>query len=123
MDVQEKIGALFPAAGDIPAEFQIAEPITQEVYLADGELKPWHGPWQEVFSPVHVTEGTELSPKFLGRYPLMPTAKAEEIMAAAVRAYDNGRGLWPTISVRERIRHTENLSTVSERNGKKWCGS
>ena len=30
-------------------------------------------------------------------------------MAAAVRAYDNGRGLWPTMSVRERIRHTEDF--------------
>ena len=83
------------------------EPITQEVYLADGELNPWQGPWQEVFSPVHVPNGSGLAPKFLGRYPLMPSTKAEEIMGAAVRAYDNGRGLWPTISVRERIRHTE----------------
>ncbi len=109
MNVQEKIGALFPAESDIPAEFQIAEPITQEVYLVNGELKPWDGPWQEVYSPVNVTDGAELAPKFLGRYPLMPTAKAEEIMAAAVKAYDNGRGLWPTISVRERIKHTEDF--------------
>ena len=109
MNVQEKIGALFPAESDIPAEFQIAEPITQEVYLVNGELKPWDGPWQEVYSPVNLTDGAELSPKFLGRYPLMPTAKAEEIMAAAVKAYDNGRGLWPTISVRERIKHTEDF--------------
>ena len=57
MDVQEKLGALFPAADDIPAEFNLAEPITQEVYLADGELKPWDGPWQDVFSPVHLDRG------------------------------------------------------------------
>jgi glyceraldehyde-3-phosphate dehydrogenase (NADP+) len=109
MDVQEKLGALFPAADDIPAEFNLAEPITQEVYLADGELKPWHGPWQDVFSPVHLAEGAAAAPKFLGRYPLMPRTMAEEILDAAVRAYDNGRGLWPTISVRERIRHTEDF--------------
>jgi glyceraldehyde-3-phosphate dehydrogenase (NADP+) len=109
MDVQEKLGALFPAADDIPAEFNLAEPITQEVYLADGELKPWHGPWQDVFSPVHLAEGAAAGPKFLGRYPLMPRTMAEEILDAAVRAYDNGRGLWPTISVRERIRHTEDF--------------
>jgi glyceraldehyde-3-phosphate dehydrogenase (NADP+) len=109
MDVQEKLGTLFPAADDIPAEFNLAEPITQEVYLADGELKPWHGPWQDVFSPVHLAEGAAAAPKFLGRYPLMPRTMAEEILDAAVRAYDNGRGLWPTISVRERIRHTEDF--------------
>ncbi len=79
MDVQEKLGALFPAADDIPAEFNLAEPITQEVYLADGELKPWHGPWQDVFSPVHLAEGAAAAPKFLGRYPLMPRTMAEEI--------------------------------------------
>jgi glyceraldehyde-3-phosphate dehydrogenase (NADP+) len=107
MDVQETIGRLFPAEKDIPAEFQITEPIIQEVYLENGELKLWDGPWQDVYSPVQVADGAKLAPKFLGRYPLMPTAKAEEIMTAAVKAYDNGRGVWPTISVRERLEHTE----------------
>jgi glyceraldehyde-3-phosphate dehydrogenase (NADP+) len=107
MDVQEKLATLFPAAGDIPAAFDLAEPITQEVYLADGELKIWDGPWQDVFSPVYMADRAEPAPKFLGRYPLMTSARAEEIMGAAVRAYANGRGLWPTLSVRERIRHTE----------------
>ncbi len=70
---RKKLGALFPAAEDIPAEFDLTEPITQEVYLADGELISWHGPWQDVFSPVHLAEGAGAAPKFLGRYPLMPT--------------------------------------------------
>ena len=109
MDVQEKIGALFPAEKDIPREFQIAQPITQDVYLVNGELHPWDGPWQDVYSPVHVADGAGLAPKFLGRYPLMPTAKAEEVLAAAVKAFDHGRGLWPTLSVRERIKYTEDF--------------
>ena len=50
---------------------------------------------------------TGAAPKVLGRYPLMPTAKAQEIMAMAVQAYDHGRGLWPTMSVRERLQHME----------------
>ena len=109
MDVQQKIGALFPSEKDIPREFQIAQPITQDVYLVNGELHPWDGPWQDVYSPVHVADGAGLAPKFLGRYPLMPTAKAEEVLAAAVRAFDHGRGLWPTLSVRERIKYTEDF--------------
>jgi glyceraldehyde-3-phosphate dehydrogenase (NADP+) len=107
MNLQEKIGALFPSENDIPREFQIAEPITQDVYLVNGELRPWGGPWQDVYSPVHVDAGEGLKPKFLGRYPLMPTAKAEEVLAAALKAFDHGRGFWPTLSVRERLRHTE----------------
>ena len=123
MDVQEKIGALFPAESDIPAEFQIAEPIIQEVYLVNGELKPWDGPWQEVYSPVQVTDGAGLAPKFLGRYPLMPTAKAEEIMAAAVKAYDNGRGFGRPSACGSASNIPRILSTVLERSGKKWSGS
>ena len=107
MELQDKIDALFPREADIPTAFRISAPITQEVYLVDGELQPWDGPWQEVVSPVHVADGAGLVPKVLGRYPLMDTAKALEILEAAVRAYDHGRGLWPTMSVRDRIKHTE----------------
>jgi glyceraldehyde-3-phosphate dehydrogenase (NADP+) len=109
MELNDKIAALFPREADIPAEFQITAPITQEVYLVNGELKRWEDPWQDVVSPVYVDEGTALAPKVLGRYPLMDTAKALEILDAAVQAYDHGRGLWPTMSVRERIRCTEDF--------------
>jgi glyceraldehyde-3-phosphate dehydrogenase (NADP+) len=107
MELQDKIDALFPQEADIPTAFRISAPITQEVYLVDGELLPWDGPWQEVISPVNVADGAGLVPKVLGRYPLMDTGKALEILEAAVRAYDHGRGLWPTLSVRDRIKHTE----------------
>ncbi len=109
MEIHDKIEAMFPQEHDIPAEFKIAAPIIQEVYLINGELRSWDGPWQEVVSPVNVGNGAELAPKVLGRYPLMDTAKAQEILAAAVQAYDNGRGLWPTISVRERLKHMEDF--------------
>ena len=56
----------------------MTEPITQEVYLVNGELQRWEGPWQEVVSPVHVADETGATPKVLGRYPLMDTAKARK---------------------------------------------
>ena len=107
MELQDKIKAIFPRETDIPAEFQLSAPITQELYLVNGELQRWDGPWQEVVSPVNVADGAGVAPKVLGHYPLMDTAKALEILTAAVQAYDNGRGLWPTLSVRERLRHME----------------
>jgi glyceraldehyde-3-phosphate dehydrogenase (NADP+) len=107
MDVQQKIKTIFPQQDEIPAEFRMTAPITQGVYLVKGELQRWEGPWQEVVSPVHVADGAESRPQVLGSYPLMDTAKALEILEAAVLAYDNGRGLWPTMSVRERLKHME----------------
>lgn len=107
MDVQQRIETIFPHEDEIPAEFRMVAPITQGVYLVNGELQRWEGPWQEVVSPVHVADGAGLTAKVLGRYPLMDTAKAMEILEAAVLAYDHGRGLWPTMSVRERLEHME----------------
>ena len=45
----------------------------------------------------------ELTQVELGSYPQGGEAEAEAALAAAVAAYDNGRGAWPTMSVGERI--------------------
>ena len=37
----------------------------------------------------------------------MTEAEALQVLDAAVAAYDHGRGLWPTLSVAERIDHTQ----------------
>ena len=39
----------------------------------------------------------------IGSYPHGGVAEADEALAAAVAAYDNGRGEWPTMTVAERI--------------------
>jgi aldehyde dehydrogenase (NAD+) len=39
----------------------------------------------------------------LGSYPTGGTLEAEEALAAAVAAYDNGGGEWPTMTVAQRI--------------------
>jgi glyceraldehyde-3-phosphate dehydrogenase (NADP+) len=39
----------------------------------------------------------------LGSYPLGTESEADEALASALAAYDNGRGAWPTMSVAERI--------------------
>ena len=41
--------------------------------------------------------------KRLEGLPLMDEATALEVLDAAVKAYDNGKGIWPTMSVEERI--------------------
>ena len=95
---------LFPKSEDIPPAYRLVQPIHQKTYLVDGELKPWAGPTQAVHSPVHLRDDSGgLTALEIGSYPLCGAAQAEEALSAAVRAYDNGRGAWPTAAVAERI--------------------
>jgi len=75
------------------------EPLEQRHYLCDGEIREWGGPQQDVFSPVR-ENGV---PKRLGSYPLLTEQVALEVLEAACRAYDYGRGDWPTMPVEGRI--------------------
>ena len=89
---------------EIPETYRIAAPIRQDYYLVDGELRHWGGPLQEVLSPVQLQTGATSARKIIGEAPLLSVAAALESLDVAVRAYDNGRGTWPTMSVGERIR-------------------
>lgn len=91
---------LFPALQDIPAEFRLASPIHQRVSLVDGELRPWDGATKTVLSPVCVRQpdgGVEQVE--IGSYPVMGETESDAALDAAVRAYDAGRGEWPTMKV------------------------
>jgi glyceraldehyde-3-phosphate dehydrogenase (NADP+) len=99
---------LFPDAAHIPADMRI-EPLELRHYLVGGELKEWEGEHQPIHSPILVREGTELNPKYLGSAPMLSGEAALEALDAAVKAYDYGRGEWPTMPVRERIRHVEDF--------------
>ncbi len=101
--MKDTIESLFPREEDIPRDCQLDCPIHQDYYLVDGELRHWGGPLQEVLSPVWVKAGKSVARKLVGLYPLLTREAACEALDVAVRAYDNGRGVWPTMSVGERI--------------------
>jgi glyceraldehyde-3-phosphate dehydrogenase (NADP+) len=103
----EKIQSVFPWATDIPETLLKDIPCIQTGYLVNGEIRVWDGPRQEVLSPVWVAGDTGPKPFFIGEYPLLTEAEAFQALDAAVTAYDHGRGLWPTLSVAERIDHME----------------
>jgi glyceraldehyde-3-phosphate dehydrogenase (NADP+) len=109
MDVQTRIKALFPVPADIPPEVRLDGPIAQNTYLAGGNLVPWDGPVQEVCSPVYVQTPEGLAAQKLGHFPLLSLEAAETALAAALAAYDSGRGYWPTASVGERIARVEDF--------------
>jgi len=102
--MKETFESLFPEEELIPERCRIETPIHQDFYLVGGELRRWGGPLQEVLSPIRVKTRSTLARKMLGSYPLLSETACLEALSVAVRAYDNGRGVWPTMSVGERIR-------------------
>lgn len=99
--------SIFPRAGDVPAQWRIDEPIQQHEYLCDGEIRQWDGVQQDVLSPICEITPQGTLQKRLGSYPLLGEAQALEMLASAARAFDHGRGAWPTMPVEERIRHVQ----------------
>lgn len=89
----------------IPSPFQIDQPLHQKNYLIDGELKQWQGETTSVFSTISSTENYE--PTLLGSVPNMKEKEALEALESSVNAYDNGKGLWPTMKVIDRIKCME----------------
>jgi len=106
MSFQDELKSLFVTEDQIPEEFRIAE-LHQREYLSDGVMKPWDGPVSEVFSPIHVSTPEGLKRKLIGTYPIGTEKEANEALDAAVAAYNNGRGEWPTMSVGDRIKAVE----------------
>ncbi|MFM7431591.1 MAG: NADP-dependent glyceraldehyde-3-phosphate dehydrogenase [Flammeovirgaceae bacterium] len=98
---------LFPVEKDIPAQFQLPHYLEQREYLIDGELRTWSGTLNPVGSPVFLRDGTGYKQKVIGSTPLLTKLEALQALDAAVKAYDLGHGVWPTMSVTERIEHVE----------------
>lgn len=98
---------VFPAESSIPEQFRIAQPVEQREYLINGAMKTWTGSQNPVMSPVFVKEGNTYKQKIIGSTPLLTSRESLEALDAAVKAYDMGHGLWPTLSVTERIEHVE----------------
>ncbi len=98
---------LFPEEQSIPEEVQLKEPIEQREYLINGKLLQWEGNLSPVASPVYVKDGNEYKQKIIGSTPLLTSTEALAALDAAVAAYDLGHGVWPMMTVAERIQHVE----------------
>jgi glyceraldehyde-3-phosphate dehydrogenase (NADP+) len=115
-DVKRKIASIFPEKDRIPAEVDFApEGGVYEkgtLYLIDGEIRAWAGARGEVLSPVCVTEKGKAERRLIGPEARLDRAEALRALDAAVRAWDHGRGKWPTMRVGARV---ERLSDFSHR--------
>jgi glyceraldehyde-3-phosphate dehydrogenase (NADP+) len=105
--MSQRLTNVFPAESSIPEQFRITQPIDQREYLINGEMKTWNGNLNPVLSPVFVKNGNDYTQKVIGSTPLLTSKESLEALDSAVKAYDLGHGLWPTMSVTERIEHVE----------------
>lgn len=96
-----------PSDGEIPEAFRLGAPIEQREWLVGGRLARWEGALNEVRSPVWQQTPDGPKPRLLGSTPLLTSKESLEALDAAVKAWDLGRGAWPTMSVQARIEHVE----------------
>ncbi|MGI6247473.1 MAG: NADP-dependent glyceraldehyde-3-phosphate dehydrogenase [Pseudochelatococcus sp.] len=102
--MRETLSHAFPSPADIPAEHRLPGPVDQRVILIDGVLEPWEGPVREVLSAICIRDAQGgVAPAVIGSYPRAGVAEAGRALAAAVAAWDDGRGEWPTMTVAARI--------------------
>ncbi|MGD9639196.1 MAG: NADP-dependent glyceraldehyde-3-phosphate dehydrogenase [Alphaproteobacteria bacterium] len=99
-----------PTKSEFQKEFPNFKTVEQKEYLIDGEIKTWNGAMQEVEGAISLKNDNECHRLVLGSYPLMDTEEALKAADAACKAYDNGCGEWPTMSVKQRIKCLEKFT-------------
>ena len=109
MTFQEQLDHLIIEKQAIPEAFALPELIDQRTYLSDGELVTWDGPTHEVFSPICMSTPDGVQRIKIGSYPVCTEKEAMIALDAACKAYNDGRGEWPTMSVAQRINCVENF--------------
>lgn len=110
MNFKDQLDSIFVEEQQIPQEFKLEEEVHQREYLSNGELRAWDGEVHEVLSPICIKTPEGLKRKVIGTYPLCSEKEAAEALDAAVAAYNNGRGEWPTMSVADRIECVEKFT-------------
>lgn len=107
----EKLTRCFPTPEDIPAAFRVKTVPEERFYLIDGQLRSWEGKLADVSSPncLRQADGTLQRP-VIGKVPVMDEDTAMSALNAAVRAWDHGRGTWPTMSVAARVAAMETFA-------------
>ena len=82
--------------------------IDQREYLVNGQFKTWNGAFNDVHSAIcKPNNDNKLEQILIGNIPKTGLPEAFECLESAEKAYDNGFGEWPMLSVEQRIHHVE----------------
>lgn len=95
--------SIFKDESQFPEKYTIPE-INQRLYLVNGECVTWDGPVDTIYSPICIPGPNGLQRKVVGTIPKTSPKEALEALDAAVLAYNNGLGEWPSMSVEGRIK-------------------
>lgn len=91
----------------IPEAVQL-KPLNSDSYLVNGAIKKWTGQMTKVYSVIGSEDALgNFGPTFLGSVPDMGEETALEAVNAANEAYNRGKGIWPTMSVTDRLKCME----------------
>ena len=107
----DRLAEAFPTADQIPPEHRADTRSYERLYLINGEIREWKGAFSDISSPICLRENGKLVRPVIGRVPAMDEAAAMAALAAACRAWDEGRGPWPTMTVSGRIEAVEGFIT------------
>lgn len=102
-----ELASLFPAADALPATATIDASPYANRYLIDGEVLTWQGDTLPVHSPVCLRHGESLERALVGTMPALTAEESLRALAAARKAWNSGRGDWPTMGVGRRIERVE----------------
>jgi glyceraldehyde-3-phosphate dehydrogenase (NADP+) len=104
--------SLFPEAP--PAKVRIDPAQHGPRWLVDGEMRIFSGPGREVRSRVATRTGATLNTTLLGHEAQLTARDAEQAVAAAQRAWNQGEGEWPSGHVETRIAAVERFAIAIE---------
>ena len=74
-------------------------------YLVNGKITTWNGPSADVYSNIFLSKDAngEDAPTLIGTVPDLDEEVSLKALDAAVNSFSRGKGLWPTMKVKERI--------------------
>ena len=89
----------------IPDQYKIKNEIVLNKFLVNGELVNWNGDLSPVYSTI--SSSKKYNPTKLGEIPRLGKKEAILALDSACDAFDNGKGMWPTMKVLDRIKAME----------------
>ncbi|MBN2207150.1 MAG: aldehyde dehydrogenase family protein, partial [Candidatus Aminicenantes bacterium] len=114
-------GSVFLEESQIPAAFRPAGPAALKSYLAGGDIKIRRGASLPVFSPIAIRRRGRLERVKLGSYPALTACESLRVLEAARRAFGDGGGEWPSLSIDKRAAALEKFMGRVVRKKKAVC--
>lgn len=110
MTPEEQNRLVISEPDQVPEPHRLLSPLEQREYLMDGKLVLWNGENKTIYSPICRQNDNGIERTVLGSIPLLGREESLAILSSAISAYDEGKGLWPTMGVEKRIRHLEDFT-------------